>query len=281
MLKKVAAINDLSGAGRCSLTVAIPILSTLKVQVYPLPTAILSNQTGYPDYFIDDFTDKMDNFTLQWQRIGIKFDGIYTGFLANEKQVDKILNFLQVFKSENTLLLVDPVMGDDGKVYPNFAEKLCEKIKQLTLEADIITPNLTECCILSGEDYGELMQHQNSPDFLDRIAAVGKKLITGNVKQVVVTGIHWNEDEEKILVNVILDGNEVCVVKSAVTGGSYSGTGDIMASVICGSVVNGKGLTQSVETAVKFIHTAIEDTYKDKTHRNDGVNFEKYLDMLW
>lgn len=280
MLKKVAAINDLSGAGRCSLTVAIPILSALKVQVYPLPTAVLSNQTGYPDYYIDDFTDKMDNFTYQWQHLGINFDCVYTGFLASEKQVDKILNFLRVFRKENTLLLVDPVMGDDGEVYPNFGQKLCEKIKELTFEADIITPNLTECCILTGVSYEEIMTYKDSENFLDKIAEVGKKLMTGRVKQVVITGIHYSEGEKNLLVNVILDGEEVHFVKTPVTGGSYSGTGDILASIICGNVVNGKGLTEAVEVAVRFIHAAIEDTYKDKTDRNDGINFEKYLYML-
>ena len=280
MLKKVAAINDLSGAGRCSLTVAIPILSALKAQVYPLPTAVLSNQTGYPDFFIDDFTEKIDNFTYQWQRIGINFDCVYTGFLPNEKQVDKILNFLRVFRKENTLLLVDPVMGDDGQVYPNFGTKLCGKIKELIFEADIITPNLTECCILTGVDYKEVMAYKNSEKFLDKIVEVGKKLMTGRVNQVVITGIHYREGENDLLVNVILDGEKVHFVKTPVTGGSYSGTGDILASVICGSVVNGKGLVNAVEMAVKFIHAAIEDTYKDKTHRNDGINFEKYLYML-
>jgi pyridoxine kinase len=222
----------------------------------------------------------MDNFTYQWQRLGIAFDCVYTGFLASEKQVDKILNFLRVFRRENTLLLVDPVMGDDGEVYPNFGQKLCDKIKELTFEADIITPNLTECCILTGVDYEEIMVHKNSDVFLDKIVEVGKKLMIGKVKQVVITGIHCKEGEKDLLVNVILDGEEVDFVKTPVTGGSYSGTGDILASVICGSVVNGKGLTQAVETAVKFIHTAIEDTYKDKTDRNDGINFEKYLYML-
>lgn len=280
MLKKVAAINDLSGAGRCSLTVAIPILSALKVQVYPLPTAVLSNQTGYPYFYIDDFTDKMDNFTYQWQRLGINFDCVYTGFLPSEKQVDKILNFLRVFRRENTLLLVDPVMGDDGEAYPNFGDKLCEKIKELAFEADIITPNLTECCILTGANYEEIMTYKNSENFLDKIGEVGKKLMTGRLKQVVITGIHYSEGENDLLVNVILDGEKVHYVKTPVTGGSYSGTGDILASIICGSVVNGKNLVSAVETAVKFIHTAIEDTYKDKTDRNDGINFEKYLYML-
>jgi Pyridoxal/pyridoxine/pyridoxamine kinase len=280
MLKKVAAINDLSGAGRCSLTVAIPILSTLQVQVYPLPTAVLSNQTGYPDFYIDDCTDKMDKFTYQWQRLGINFDGIYTGFLASEKQVDKIENFLRVFKKKDTLLLVDPVMGDDGEVYPNFGYKLCNKIRKLALEADIITPNLTECCILTGSNYKELMAYKDSSFFLDKIAEVGKKLMLGNVKQVVITGIQCKDGENDVLVNVILDGNTVAFVKSPVTGGSYSGTGDILASIICGSVVNGKGVAESVEVAAEFIHIAIKDTFKEKTDRNDGINFEKYLGML-
>lgn len=282
MIKKVAAVNDLSGAGRCSLTAAIPVLSTLGVQAFPLPTAILSNQTGYESFYIYDFTDKMDNFTYQWQKMGLSFDGIYTGFIAGEAQVKKIQDFIRVFKKENTLLLVDPIMGDDGEVYPNFSEELRNRITELAFEADIITPNLTECCILTGTDYKGLMEKQNSEDFLNIVIQCGEKLIRGSVKQAVITGIRHKEpcDSEEMLYNIIITGRKSDIVKGKIMGGSYSGTGDILASVICGMVVNGRGLKEAVELAAEFIHAAIEDTYHEGTDRNDGINFEKYLYML-
>ncbi len=282
MVKKVAVINDLSGAGRCSLTVALPVLSTLGVQAFPLPTAILSNQTGYESYYIYDFTEKMENFTYQWKKMGLKFDGIYVGFIASEKQVDKIIDFINNFKNSDTVLIVDPIMGDDWNFYHNFGTNLRERIIQLAFEADVITPNLTECCILTQTDFGELVEKSKDSDFIDVVAECGKKLLKGNVKQAVITGVKHRgmEDDSDMLYNIIVSKKNVEYVKSRIIGGSYSGTGDLLTSVLCGKIVNGKNAKDAVETAVKFIGAAIEDSFHEKTDRNDGVNFEKYLWML-
>ncbi|MGL4790933.1 MAG: pyridoxamine kinase [Anaerotignaceae bacterium] len=281
MLKKVVTINDLSGAGRCSLTVAIPILSVLQVQAFPLPTAVLSNQTGYPEFYIDDFTEKMENFTTHWKKLGFEFDGIYTGYITSEKQVEIIEDFLRVFKKKDTLLLVDPIMGDDGEAYPNFNKSLCKKIKKLAMQADIIIPNLTECCILADFDYNELISNFKGKGFLSKIEEIGKSLIKGNLKQVVITGIRCKDlNNEEELYNIIIDKEEIHHVKISSAGGSYSGTGDIMASIICGCLVKGIALKKAVELAVGFIYTSIEDTAKEGTDRNDGINFEKFLYKL-
>ena len=282
MTKKVATINDLSGMGRCSLTVAIPILSVLGVQACPLPTAILSNQTGYPHYYINDFTDSMPYFIKEWAELGFGFDGIYTGFLSDAVQVKVIENFLEIFKKKDTIFIVDPVMGDDGEIYPSISQEMVKSITQLSFKADIITPNLTECCILTGTDYAEVVQNAKKEDYLDIISEICSKLLTGSVKKCVVTGINYKgvNDDLDMIYNAVLENGEIRFIKSANTGGSYSGTGDILASVVCGMVVKGKGLYEAVELATKFISKAIADTYLCKIDRNDGVNFENYLGML-
>ena len=137
-MKKVAAINDLSGFGRCSITVALPVLSAHGVQCCPVPTAILSNHTGFGTYFFDDYSDKMMTYIDAWENLGLDFDCIYTGFLGSEKQIDIVENFIK--KSENSWVLVDPVMADDGEIYSTYTPVMCEKMKRLVSLADVVTP---------------------------------------------------------------------------------------------------------------------------------------------
>ena len=155
-MKKIAVLNDLSGMGKCSLTAAIPVISVMGVQACPLPTAILSAQTGFPSYYCDDYTDRMDKFMDEWQKMDFHPDGIYTGFLADAAQADKAVDFIQRFKKKETKVLVDPVMGDDGEEYPIYTEELCEKMRMLVREAAVITPNITEAVLLL---YGREKMH--------------------------------------------------------------------------------------------------------------------------
>ena len=148
MMKKIAVINDLSGLGKCSLTAAIPVISVMGVQACPFPTAVLSNQTGYETYFCEDLTRQMTPYMEQWKKRGFIPDGIYTGFLSDEKQADKILKFMDLFAGEETLILTDPVMGDDGEVYPIYTEGLRSRFRELVSRSYVITPNLTEALLL-------------------------------------------------------------------------------------------------------------------------------------
>ena len=147
-MKKIAVLNDLSGLGKCSLTAAIPVISVMGIQACPLPTAVLSCQTGFPSYFCDDYTDRMDKFMDEWKNLDFQPDGIYTGFLADAAQADKVVSFIEQFGGENVKILVDPVMGDDGEEYPIYTEALCEKMRFLVKRAAMITPNLTEALLL-------------------------------------------------------------------------------------------------------------------------------------
>ena len=282
MTKKAVLINDLSGLGKCSLTAAIPVLSVMGIQACPMPTAVLTSQTGFKSFYCNDCTDKLDYYTEEWKKLGFQPDGIYTGFLSSEKQVDKILNFINSFETENTLVLVDPVMGDGGRPYSLFTDTLACKMKKLVTAADVITPNLTECCILCDIDYCEFVKNAESPDFIDRIAELGKALLKRyGVKIVIITGIEHKDSDGTIKVlNLVASDDEVFCVSCKKIGGSYSGTGDLFASVIFSGLLRGDSLRDTVNLAVNFIETSLHDTVSLGIDRNEGIEFEKNLNLL-
>lgn len=282
MVKRIAVINDLSGLGKCSLTAAIPVLSVMGVQACPLPTAILSNQTGYESYYYDDYTKHMDAYTDEWSKRGLTLDGIYTGFLGSELQAEKILRFIDVFQKPDTLLLVDPVMGDSGHTYDIYTETFGTQMKRLVQRADVITPNLTELCILTDTDYSSLTARSGAPNYLETIAALGQKLLAQGIKTVIITGILYQSptDREKRYYNLVLEENAVTPISSAIHGGSYSGTGDLLASVVCAGMVRGDSAQESVRQAVHFLETALAETANEQIPKNDGINFEPYLQLL-
>lgn len=276
MIKKAAVINDLSGFGKCSLTSAIAVLSVMGIQPCPMPTAVLTNQTGYKNHYCIDLTDEMNHFTEMWSLNGEDFDGIYTGYIADQLQADIIFDFIQKFRTENTIVLVDPVMGDEGRIYSAYNKISCQKICNLAKSADIITPNLTELCILTETDFDFLNSKSESDDFLDIISDTAKKAISHSEQQIVVTGIK----NGGYLYNGIISNNECSFVKSQCHGGSFSGTGDIFASIVFASVLNGKKLLDSVKKAASFIEKAAYDTVTEPYDKNDGINFEKFLYQL-
>ncbi len=285
MSKKIAVINDLSGFGRCSLTAALPVISVMEVQPCPLPTAILTGQTGYPSYYCDDYTGKMEYFREEWEKMGVRFDGIYTGFVAGEEQIGQIFRFLDTFYKNDTFLLVDPVMGDDGEVYKLFTKKLLYRMKELALQADILTPNLTELCLLTDEDYQKVQVLKDGQSIRTAVGKMARSLIQKGVKTVIVTGIRFQEMDSSGR-NVQKIGNltvtkEECVLSSfPYIGGSFSGTGDLFASVIAGGAARGRDIFELVELAGTFVGEAMRDSAGEQVDRNDGTNFEKHLGML-
>lgn len=282
MAKKIAVINDLSGFGRCSLTAAIPTISVMGVQPCPLPTAILSAQTGYPSYYCDDYTDKMEYFRQEWEKMNVHFDGIYTGFLASEEQVEHIFRFLDTFYKEETFLLVDPVMGDEGKVYAMFSGRLLEQMKELAARADIITPNLTELCLLTDTDFQEIRELADIDALVNAVEQMAKQMIQKGPKTVVVTGIRFmdKKDGKRKIGNLTVTDGETRLSAFPYIGGSFSGTGDLFASVIAGGIARGDDIFQVIELAGQFIECAMKDSVMDQVERNDGANYEKYLRML-
>lgn len=256
-MKKCALINDLSGFGKCSLGVGIPIISVLGIEAHPMPTAVLSSQTGYSSYEKVDLTEHMPLFFNEWNKLGFYFDGILTGYFSEEKQVDAVMDFI---KKSDAVLLADPVMGDDGQRYDGFTDTLCEKIKALALSADIITPNVTELNLLTGES---------------DVQKGAEILLSCGVKAVVVTGIKQNNK----IGNAVFENNRSEEFYSDYyKEGSYSGTGDMLASIVMGKVLSGSDIFSAVKTATEFISLVTKNS--NVQNRNDGVDFEKYLYML-
>lgn len=282
-MKKIALINDLSGFGRCSLTAAIPVISALGVQACPLPTAVLTAQTGFGTYYCDDYTDRMDYFTKQWALMNERFEGIYSGFLASFEQLEKVNTFLDRFHTENTLFLADPIMGDHGKRFPMFSEFFLQSMRELTLRADVITPNLTELCLLTDTNYEELTSHSQEDDYLERIQRICLNF-SGKAQRpqtIIVTGILRKRDDQTFITNLAVSAKECICVETRYTGTSFSGTGDLFASTVCGCLVKGLLLSETIQKAADFLQPAIEEATKDAIPRNYGVPFEKYLSRLF
>lgn len=279
MAKKIAVIQDLSGFGKCSLTAAIPVLSVMGVQACPLPTAILSAQTGYPSYYLDDYTDKMEYFRSEWEKAGASFDGIYTGFVAGEAQVEHILKFLDTFYRGDCFLLVDPVLGDDGVRYDMYTDGLLVRMKELVSRADILTPNLTELCFLTGADY-RAVQELSGQLKLEVIRQMSESLLKQGVKHMVVTGVRDSGKSGRRIGNVVIDGDGLQMIDFPDVGGSFSGTGDLFASVIAGGMARGEKLDQTVRLAGAFVEASMKDAVAERNEAVAGTEFERHLGML-
>ena len=281
-MKKIAFINDLCGFGRCSLTAAIPVISTMGMEACPLPTAILSAQTGFPSYYCDDYTDRMNHFTDEWSKMNVSFDGIYSGYLANPSQIAQVKYFLDRFQKEDTLYLVDPVMGDHGQKYPFFTEELLVGMRELTSRATVITPNLTEACLLAGVSYDDLYAHRYEDDYLLRIQDVAFGLLEKNRTSltIIVTGILQEDADGAFVTNLAVSNEECACTSTPYTGISFSGTGDLFASAICGYLVKGVPLQEAMDKAVDFLQPAIEEATNTGIPRDFGIPFQKYLSRL-
>lgn len=281
-MKKVAVIQDLSSFGKCSLTAAIPVLSVMGVQACPLPTAVLTAQTGYPSYFCEDFTSKMNYFTEEWSKLNTDFDGIATGFVTGEEQIHHIFQFLDRFYKKETVLLVDPVMGDTGELYKLFSNELLVLMKELIKQADVITPNVTECCLLTGVSYEKLHSYSNEMDYRQAIEEAGKMLQQETGAEVIITGINPppSDGDQQYIGNMYLNSSHTFYHAMPYNGKSYSGTGDLFSSVIMGGLMRGESIEESVQLAVKFLTAAIKDASSEEVPEVEGVHFEKYLGML-
>ena len=285
-MKKIAVLNDLSGMGKCSLTAAIPVISVMGIQACPLPTAVLSAQTGFPSYYCDDYTDRMDAIMEEWKKMDFYPDGIYTGFLADARQADKAVEFIEQFAKEDTKILIDPVMGDNGEEYPIYTEALCEKMRFLVRRATVITPNLTEALLLL---YGARRAHvlwkelslMDEERLLKFTESTGKELSKEFDTEVVITGIDLpaKENHQEIGNLICQDGNTTWVT-AAKEGGSYYGTGDLFASVLSAGMVKGIDTVDSVQRAVTFRAKGIHDAAVGGTDRHEGIWSERYLSEL-
>ncbi len=293
---RLAMINDIAGFGRCSTTVSLPVISVMKVQVCPVPTSVLSNHLGFPLCHFDDYTSHMRDYIKIWKELGLTFDGLYCGFLGNEEQIDIVREFVEMFRPP--LFLLDPVMGDHGRAYSSITETHVQKMKELLPLADIITPNITEACLLTGTPWkdGEwTMQelsglclklatlcqtdstlslsehfHDASNSVIDTSRTVSRRT------SIVITGIRQGDS----LVNFLWNDGVYTTVSTPIAGASRPGTGDIFASILAADAVRGETLLSSVQKAANFVGLCIAGSEKAGTPVQEGVVFEKYLAAL-
>lgn len=275
--KRIAVINDLSGFGRCSLTVALPLLSALGCQACPLPTAILSNHTGYPGYYFEDFTDRMERYYSQWKALRLTFDAIYTGFLGSAAQAEVVGRFIDDFRpARGGTVLVDPAFGDDGRLYSTCDAALVAGMKRLCRGADFITPNLTEAAMLAGVPYERGLRQAGQ--FPERSAAAGlARRLTELCPGVILTGLHRGEEIGALLCR--RDGPVYAAFVPRVDA-DYAGTGDVFASVLCGCLARGQTPEEAMQRAAAFTSRAVALSSKMGVPSQDGVAFELCIPWL-
>lgn len=271
--KRIAAIHDLSGFGRCSLTVIIPVLSAMGLQVCPVPTAVLSTHTGgMGDVAMRDLTDYLPAALAHYRRLDLLFECVYSGFLGSQQQIDGCMEFFRSYP--DALAVVDPVMGDHGKPYRTVTPEMRRRMHELVAVADLITPNLTEACMLLGEEYQSVpMTRAEAKSRLVRLAGMGPR-------QVVITGVQLASGER--LANIGYDrerGAFWCVVGDYVPV-SYPGTGDLFAAVLTGSLLCDDSLPMAMDRATRFSELAIRTTFGYGFDPRHGVVLERVLEWL-
>lgn len=278
-MKTVAAINDICGFGKCSLVADISVLGAMGIQVCPLPTGIYTAQTVYPQHKNKSNTDMIDAFTENWAEMGASFDGIITGFLLDPVQARKVQHFVKTFHKSGTLLLVDPVMGDEGVTYANYSGELHGIIAELAAEADIITPNLGELFLLAGETIERSALEQDE-EMVAHAARLAKTLLNKPGKIVAVTGIRLQDAEGELLGNLLVTQEQTELYAIRPCGGYFSGTGDLFAAALLGGILKGKKPFDALTLAADFLKEAARSATERGADPRGGSDFEQHLHML-
>ncbi|WP_338537374.1 pyridoxamine kinase [Helicovermis profundi] len=274
-VKKIMAIHDLSGFGRASLTAIVPILSTMGIQVCPVPTAILSTHTGgFDEFTLVDLTDSMEKYILHWSKLKLEFDVIYSGFLASTKQIEIVSKAIDLFKNEDNFVVVDPVMGDEGNLYKTMDKSMINAMKNLIKKADIITPNFTEATYLLNEDYREKISDKEIKEWLTKLSDMGPEIV-------IITSVPDNLVENQTNVIAYNRLNDVFwKVGCKYIPAFYPGTGDAFTSVVVGALLQGDNLPIALERGVQFISNGIKASYGFDYPKREGILIERVLDTL-
>jgi len=271
--RQIAAIHDLSGYGRASLTVVIPILSAMGIQVCPLPTAVLSSHSEYKNYHSIDLTTHMQPIINHWKELKLEFDAIYSGYLASAEQIIIVKNFIKDFKKDKQLVIIDPVMGDNGTLYPGISEDLVKEMKSLIKEADIITPNITEAALLSGINISN-----NSS--IQEIKSCAKKLADLGAKNIIITSTPSSKKNETSVLTYEKETDTYNIISNEYIDASFPGTGDAFTSVVTGSLLNGDNIKLAINNATEFIINGIKATIKRDYDPLNGINQEEVIPLL-
>ena len=289
-MKRVLTVQDISCVGKCSLTAAIPVISAMGIEVCPLPTAILSNHTAFSSFSFLDLTDKIPEILNEWKKQGFHFDAIYTGYLGSIKQIDLVHKILDEFAQNDTLVVIDPCMADNGKLYTGFSQDFVQQMAKLCGRANVILPNMTEACFLVNQDY-DIFTHTN-----ESITKLMAKLLSLGANHVVLKGVDFSSDKIGVAYYSQKNNNDSrnLIGKSMIENSiddmkiyfhhrydeNFHGTGDLFASVVTGALVLKKELKEAVEIACDFIQESIECTLSNLNYNWYGVEFESALRNL-
>lgn len=273
-VRRIAAIHDLSGIGRTSLMAVIPILSTMGFNVCPLPTAILSNHSQYPDFSFLDLTEEMPKIIDQWEKLGVNFDAIYTGYMGSPRQIEIVCGFIERFRRDETLVVVDPVLGDNGHLYSKMTQEMVEEMRRLACRADVLTPNLTEAFALLDRPYKTDCTTEELKDLIAELSEMGPDTV-------IITGVPV--PGQSGLTSVIARSKSdlrTWKVTCPYLPAHYPGTGDSFTSVITGSLLQGDSLPIALDRAAQFILQGIRSTFGYRMDNRDGILLERVLPNL-
>jgi len=271
-IKSVAVLQDISGLGRCSLAAALPVLSVMGAQCCPIPTAVFTNQTGFSRFAALDCEPLLKEYPILWKEHGVTLDGIYTGFMSTAEQLKAAQAIIDAFRTPNTLLLVDPVMGDDGLRYPCFDSAFCDAMRAFAAQADVLTPNVTEACLLTGTDYDVFL---HGSDYKQEEAL---KQICASLPAPVVVITGWRRGNS--VCNAAWQNGAFSIYESPTVGGSWSGTGDLFASALCGGLLRGDSLDAALRRAMRFLEASLAEAARLSLPKAHGVPFELHLKEL-
>lgn len=272
-MKKIVTIQDISCYGKCSLTVALPIISAMGVEAAIIPTAVLSTHTMFSRFTFKDLSDQIEPISEHWKEEKLQFDALYTGYLGSFEQIDLMKQFFEDF-GKNTLKFVDPAMGDNGKLYPAFDEAFAKHMATLCAKADIIDPNLTEACFMLGTEYKEDGEYDEAyiKDILKKLCGLGAKIA-------ILTGVSLEENKLGAM-GYDSEKDEFFSYFNEKIPAKYHGTGDVFSSTLVGALTRGESLQKAIEIAADYTRESIVYTQKDADKPWYGVNFEQAIPYL-
>ena len=271
-MKRIVTIQDISCVGKCSLTVALPIISAMGIETAVIPTAVLSTHTAFKNFTYRDLTGDLPKIAKHWKQEKFNFDGIYTGYLGSIEQIDILKEFFKQFKTPDNFIFIDPVMADNGKLYAGFDANFVKEMKKLCKMADIIVPNLTEASYMLEKEYKEIYSEQEIKNMLIELSNLGPKYV-------VLTGVSFKDNKLGVM-SYNKETNEFFTYFKEKIPAKYHGTGDIFASTLVGAITNNNTLEEGLKIAVDYVWETINDTYKTNKKDAYGVNFETKIPYL-
>ena len=271
-MKRILTVQDISCLGKCSLTIALPVISALGVEAVILPTAVLSTHTMFSGWTCKDLSDQIGPITEHWKREGVKFDAIYTGYLGTEEQIEQMKQLFSDFGGDDTLIFVDPAMGDKGKLYPAFDMAYAKKNAELCACADIIVPNITEAAFMTGMEYREEYDEAYVKEMLSRLDELGAKIS-------ILTGVSLEEGKTGVMGYERATG-EYYLYQNKKIDAAYHGTGDLFSSIVIGEIMKGMDWRDALRIAADHTAHTIEVTLKNPAEPWYGVDFEATMPEL-